>query len=171
MKKLKQTMIGEERKKCVFDWKQENEAFLNDVLGFETGHQYRFLAGILFAPSSSNVIVPQLQDVIQADGAPSPSPLPTPFLPTPSQLPFPSPLQSLPAQPKAQPFLTLWLAVDCCVDAAAATTATTAAAVVTDIVVATTASAINIAASAAAAPATTVDTAAIIDVIAVVAAA
>jgi hypothetical protein len=26
MKKLKQTTSGEERKKCVFDWKQENEA-------------------------------------------------------------------------------------------------------------------------------------------------
>jgi hypothetical protein len=69
MKKLKQTMIWEERKKCVFDWKQENEVFLSDTLGFETGPQYRFLAGILFAPSSSKVIVPQVQDVIQADGA------------------------------------------------------------------------------------------------------
>ena len=59
----------EERKKCVLDWKQENEVFLNDALGYESGPQYCLLAGILFAPSSSNVIVPQLQDVMQADGA------------------------------------------------------------------------------------------------------
>jgi hypothetical protein len=69
MKKLKQTMSGEEQKKCELDWKQEDETFLNDRLGFETGPQYCFLAGILFAPSTSKVIVPQLQDVIQADGA------------------------------------------------------------------------------------------------------
>ena len=69
MKKLKQTTSGEEQKKCVFDWKQENEAFLNHVLGYESGPQYRFLAGILFAPLSSKVIVPQLQDVFQADRA------------------------------------------------------------------------------------------------------
>ena len=68
MKKLKQTMSGAEQKKCVLDWKQENEVILNDALGFGNGPQYRFLAGILFAPSSSKVIVPHLQDVIQADG-------------------------------------------------------------------------------------------------------
>jgi hypothetical protein len=69
LKKLKQTMSGAERKKCVLDWKQENEVFLNHALGFENGPQYRFLAGILFSPSTSKVIVPQLQDVIQANGA------------------------------------------------------------------------------------------------------
>ena len=68
-KKLKQNMDGAERKKYVLDWKVEKEKFLNDALGFETGPQYRFLAGILFAPSSSKVIVPHLQDVFQADGA------------------------------------------------------------------------------------------------------
>jgi hypothetical protein len=62
-------MNGAERKKYVVDWKLEKEKFLNDALGYEDGPQYRFLAGILFAPSSSKVIVPHLQDVIQADGA------------------------------------------------------------------------------------------------------
>ena len=51
------------------DWKAEHEAFLNDVLGYEDAPQYRFLAGILFAPSSSKNMVPLLQDVIQANGA------------------------------------------------------------------------------------------------------
>ena len=62
-------MNGAERKKYVVDWKLEKQKFLNDALGYEDGPQYRFLAGILFAPSSSKVIVPHLQDVIQADGA------------------------------------------------------------------------------------------------------
>jgi hypothetical protein len=69
LKKLKQTMSWEERKTCVLDWKQENEVFLNQALGFKNGPQYRVLAGILFSPSTSEVIVPQLQGVIQADGA------------------------------------------------------------------------------------------------------
>ena len=43
--------------------------FLNQALGFENGPQYRFLAGTFFSPSTSKVIVPQLQDVIQANGA------------------------------------------------------------------------------------------------------
>jgi hypothetical protein len=64
-KKLKQSMNGAERKQYVLEWKQEKEVFLNDALGFENGPQYRFLAGILFAPSSSKVIVPHLQDVIR----------------------------------------------------------------------------------------------------------
>jgi len=68
-KKLKQNMDGAEQKKYVLDWKVEKWKFLNDAMGFETGPQYRFLAGILFAPSSSKVIVPYLQDVFQADGA------------------------------------------------------------------------------------------------------
>jgi hypothetical protein len=51
------------------DWKQENETFLNGALGYEKGPQCRFLAGILFATSTSKVIVPPLQDIIQADGA------------------------------------------------------------------------------------------------------
>ena len=46
-----------------------NEIFLNGALGYEKGPQYCFLAGILFATSTSKAIVPQLQDVIQADGA------------------------------------------------------------------------------------------------------
>ena len=68
-KKLKQSINGAERKKYVVDWKLENAKFINNALGYEDGPQYRFLAGILFAPSSSKVIVPHLQDVIQADGA------------------------------------------------------------------------------------------------------
>jgi len=63
-KKLKQSMNGAERNKYVLD-----DKFLNDALGFEKGPQYRFLGGILFAPSSSKVIVPHLQDVFQANGA------------------------------------------------------------------------------------------------------
>ena len=61
-------MSGEERSKYVVDWKAEHDAFLNDVLGYEYRPQYCFLAGILFAPSSSKNMVPLIQDVIQANG-------------------------------------------------------------------------------------------------------
>ena len=43
--------------------------FLNDALSYEDEPQYRFLAGILFAPSNSKELVPLLQDVTQANGA------------------------------------------------------------------------------------------------------
>jgi hypothetical protein len=49
-------------------WKRDNY----DQLVFELGAKsdnYDFLNGILFATSASKIIVPQLQNVIQADAA------------------------------------------------------------------------------------------------------
>ena len=68
LKKLKQTMNANQRKRFLIGWKKEHHEFLNTNLGFADGPQFRFLNGILFAPSSAKVTFPHLQDVIQADG-------------------------------------------------------------------------------------------------------
>jgi hypothetical protein len=45
------------------------DIYLNTALGSEGGTAFKFLTGILVAPSTSEAQVPFLQDVIQADGA------------------------------------------------------------------------------------------------------
>ena len=47
----------------------DHDIFLNTALGSEGGTPFKFLTGILVAPSTSKAQVPFLQDVIQADGA------------------------------------------------------------------------------------------------------
>ena len=64
LKKLKQTMNSNERKRFLMEWKKEQRNFLNTNLGFADGPQFCFLDGILFAPSSAKVSFPNLQDVI-----------------------------------------------------------------------------------------------------------
>lgn len=69
LKKLKQTMNSNERKRFLIGWKKKHLEFLHTNLGYADGPQFRFLDGILFAPSSAKVSFPHLQDIIQADGA------------------------------------------------------------------------------------------------------
>jgi len=68
-KKLKEAMTKDERRQFLNKWKLENQEFLNTELGVDGGNMFRFLTGIMVAPSTSLLAAPFLQDVVQADGA------------------------------------------------------------------------------------------------------
>jgi hypothetical protein len=53
----------------VNNWKKDNDVFLCNALGLEDGPPYKFLMGVLIAPSTSKKQVLFLQEVIQTDAA------------------------------------------------------------------------------------------------------
>ena len=60
----------DERKRFWQEWKTKNAVFLADALGIDGGPlESKFLSGILVAPSTSKVLFPTTQEVVQADGA------------------------------------------------------------------------------------------------------
>jgi hypothetical protein len=68
--RLKVEKLTMTRNKCqeyVNNWKKDNDIILCKALGLEDGPQYKFLTGIMIAPSTSKNQVPFLQEVIQAD--------------------------------------------------------------------------------------------------------
>jgi hypothetical protein len=65
----KLTMTTDKHRDYVNNWKKDNDVFLCNPLGLEDGLQYKFLMGIMIAPSTSKNQVPFLQEVIQADVA------------------------------------------------------------------------------------------------------
>jgi hypothetical protein len=68
-KKLKESMSKEERREFLNKWKSENQVFLDTELEVDGGNMFRFVAGMMVAPSTSIVAAPFLQDVVQANGA------------------------------------------------------------------------------------------------------
>jgi hypothetical protein len=68
-KKEKMSMSRAERRNFLSNWMTVHNIFLNTALGSEGGTAFKFLTGILVAPSTSKAQVLFLQDVIQADGA------------------------------------------------------------------------------------------------------
>ena len=68
-KKEKMSMSRTECRDFLSNWMTVHDIFLNTALGSERGTPFKFLTGILVAPSTSKAQVPFLQDVIQADGA------------------------------------------------------------------------------------------------------
>jgi hypothetical protein len=68
-KKEKMSMSKAERRDFLSNWMTNHKIYLNTKLGSEGGTAFKFLSGILVAPSTSKAQVPFLQDVIQADRA------------------------------------------------------------------------------------------------------
>jgi hypothetical protein len=68
-KKEKISMSRAERREYLSNWMTDHDIFLNTALGSEGGTPFKFLTGILLAPSTSKAQAPFLRDVIQADGA------------------------------------------------------------------------------------------------------
>ncbi len=62
-------MTRDESWEYVNNKKLENEIYFSNALGLEDGPQFKFLTGIMIAPSTSKKQVPFLQEVIQADAA------------------------------------------------------------------------------------------------------
>jgi hypothetical protein len=69
LKGEKLTMTRDKRREYVNNWKKENDIFLCIVLGLEDSLQFKFLTGIMIAPSTPKNQVPFLKEVIQADTA------------------------------------------------------------------------------------------------------
>ena len=66
-KKENMFMTKAERRDFLSNWMTNHEIYLNTALGSVGGTAFKFLSGILVAPSTSKAQVPFLQDVIQAD--------------------------------------------------------------------------------------------------------
>jgi hypothetical protein len=67
-KKEKMSMLQAERRNFLSNWMTVHDIFLNTALVSEGGTPFKFLTGILVAPSTSKAQVPFLQDVIRALG-------------------------------------------------------------------------------------------------------
>jgi hypothetical protein len=67
-KKEKMSISKAERCNFLSNWMTAHDTFLNTTLGSEGVTAFKFMTGILVAPSTSKAQVPFLQDIIQTDG-------------------------------------------------------------------------------------------------------